>query len=122
MMQQQQPGRGCDYKSDRATKFTSEQHDELARSALRDGYVILRDHFPRELLQKTWKTAFLPLLEHHVNKRGLEGARGPARYYVTLPFVPPFADPVIYEDEDILQIVERFVVKLQQLFLFFVMM
>jgi ectoine hydroxylase-related dioxygenase (phytanoyl-CoA dioxygenase family) len=31
--------------------------------------------------------------------------RGPARYYVTLPFGAPFADPAIFEDEDVLAIV-----------------
>eukprot|EP01102_Stenamoeba_stenopodia_P002752 TRINITY_DN12613_c0_g1_i1.p1 TRINITY_DN12613_c0_g1~~TRINITY_DN12613_c0_g1_i1.p1 ORF type:complete len:285 (-),score=67.92 TRINITY_DN12613_c0_g1_i1:95-949(-) len=108
MMQQQTPS--CHHVSTKA-KYTSEQHDELAKAALRDGYVILRDHFSRETLESVWKPAFLPLLEHHIAKRGLEGARGPARYYVTLPFVPPFADPAIFEDEDILQIVERLVAK-----------
>ena len=35
--------------------------------------------------------------------------RGPARYYVTLPFIKPFADPCIYEDEDVLAIVYELV-------------
>lgn len=50
-------------------------------------------------------------MNYHIEKRGKEGARGPARYYVTLPFVSPFANPTIYENEDILQIVERLVGK-----------
>jgi hypothetical protein len=87
-------------------KYTSEQHEEFAQIAKRDGYVILRDHFPPALLE-SWKVSFLPLLDYHIEKRGKEGARGPARYYVTLPFVAPFADPLIYENEDVLQVVER---------------
>ena len=35
--------------------------------------------------------------------------RGPARYYVTLPFAAPFADPLVFEDEDVLAVVQRLV-------------
>lgn len=35
--------------------------------------------------------------------------RGAGRYYVTLPFTSPWADPEIFENEDVLAIVERLV-------------
>lgn len=49
------------------------------------------------------------MLEDHIVREGKLRNRGSARYYVTLPFTAPFADPSIYEDEDILAIVELLV-------------
>lgn len=49
------------------------------------------------------------MLLEHIAREGKLRNRGAARYYVTLPFSAPFADPSIYEDEDILAIVKRLV-------------
>ena len=67
---------------------------------------MLRQHFSKETL-KNWREAFLPLLEAHIAREGHLENRGAARYYVTLPFRQPFSDPSIFEDDDILAIVER---------------
>jgi ectoine hydroxylase-related dioxygenase (phytanoyl-CoA dioxygenase family) len=75
---------------------------------LRDGHSILRDHIPRETLLG-WREAFLPLLHQHIEREGHRRNRGTNRYYVTLPFTAPFADPGVFEDEDILAIVTRLV-------------
>lgn len=48
----------------------------------------------------------MPLLETHIAREGHLQNRGVARYYVTLPFTQPFSDPLIFEDDDILAIVE----------------
>jgi len=69
---------------------------------------MLRQHFPASTLQ-VWREAFNPLLEAHIAREGHLENRGPARYYVTLPFTRPFADPSIFEDDDILAIVEQLV-------------
>jgi ectoine hydroxylase-related dioxygenase (phytanoyl-CoA dioxygenase family) len=53
-----------------------------------------------------WKRQFLPLLNERIQD-GTASARGPNRYYISLPFIPPFADPAIYEDPDILAIIEQ---------------
>lgn len=82
--------------------------EALAQSVIKDGFCILRDHFPNSIL-KTWREAFTPLLENHIKREGHFQNRGPSRYYVTLPFVQPFADPRVYEDEDVLAICERLV-------------
>lgn len=64
--------------------------------------------FPVEKIDR-WNEAFLPLLYRHIEREGHLKNRGPARYYVTLPFVAPFADPEFFENEVILGIVEKLV-------------
>ncbi|HEX8688176.1 MAG TPA: phytanoyl-CoA dioxygenase family protein, partial [Pyrinomonadaceae bacterium] len=49
--------------------------------------------------------AFAPLLARHVEREGHRLNRGPGRYYVTLPFAAPFADPEVFEDDDVLGVV-----------------
>jgi ectoine hydroxylase-related dioxygenase (phytanoyl-CoA dioxygenase family) len=91
-------------------RYDARNIEDLAQTALDDGYCVLRDHFSKELL-KDWHKAFTPLLDAHIEREGHLVNRGTARYYVTLPFVAPFAAPEIYEDEDVLAIVERLVGK-----------
>lgn len=87
-------------------RYTAAQHDAFARDFDRDSLVVLRDHIPREKLRR-WQEAFQPLLAAGIEAERGNSSRGSERYYVTLPFVAPFADPSIYEDPDILAIVER---------------
>jgi ectoine hydroxylase-related dioxygenase (phytanoyl-CoA dioxygenase family) len=89
-------------------RYSEREIESFTGAVYEDGYCVLRDHFPRETLN-TWRAAFAPLLEEHVATQGHIQNRGPARYYVTLPFASPFADPAIYEDEDVLRVVERLV-------------
>ena len=89
-------------------KYTQSQIEQFAEDAKRDGFCILRDHFPKEKLLK-WKEAFLPLLEDHIRREGHLKNRGAKRYYVTLPFENLFADEEIFVDTDILAIVEKLV-------------
>lgn len=89
-------------------KYSREEIEQLTRDFHRDGFCVLRNHLPQE---KTagWIEAFKPLLDDHIRREGNLQNRGSERYYVTLPFVPPFADPTFYEDEDVLAIVENIV-------------
>lgn len=80
----------------------------FTRTVLEDGFCILRDHFSRERLER-WRESFAPLLRAHIEREGHLQNRGPARYYVTLPFAEPFADSAVYEDDDVLAIVHRLV-------------
>jgi ectoine hydroxylase-related dioxygenase (phytanoyl-CoA dioxygenase family) len=91
-----------------AARYDNKQIDSFADSVIRDGFCILRDHFSKDKLNN-WRQSFLPLLETHIAREGHLQNRGPARYYVTLPFTEPFADSSIYEDENVLAIVERLV-------------
>lgn len=87
-------------------RYTEAERDSLAGDVWRDGFCLLPGHFPQETLE-AWRAAFAPLLAAHIAREGHLLNRGAARYYVTLPFAAPFADPSIYEDADVLAVVER---------------
>ncbi|RYF14507.1 MAG: phytanoyl-CoA dioxygenase [Comamonadaceae bacterium] len=87
-------------------RYTAVEHDAFAADFNRDSLVILKNHFPREKLAR-WAEAFRPLLRAQVAREEGLPSRGAQRYYVTLPFLGLWADPGIYEDPDVLAIVER---------------
>jgi ectoine hydroxylase-related dioxygenase (phytanoyl-CoA dioxygenase family) len=87
-------------------RYSQSEIEAFARTVLTDGYCVLRQKFPASTLD-AWREAFEPMLEKHIEHEGHLRNRGPGRYYVTLPFTEPFADPAIYEDEDVLAVVER---------------
>jgi ectoine hydroxylase-related dioxygenase (phytanoyl-CoA dioxygenase family) len=87
-------------------KYSAEQHDAFARDFNRDGMVLLRNHFDPDVLRR-WSREFEPLLKAHIENERDDPNRGSQRFYVTLPFIGTFADPAIYEDDDVLAIVER---------------
>src|ERR687896_310381 len=89
-------------------RYSQTEIESFAQEALRDGFCVLREHFPKATLN-TWREAFAPLLEAHIAREGHLQNRGAARYYVTLPFTQPFSEPSIFEDDDVLAIVERLV-------------
>ncbi len=89
-------------------RYRKTEIEELTQCVLDDGFCLLREHFPRETLH-VWREAFTPLLDAHIAREGHLQNRGAGRYYVTLPFDAPFADPAIFENEDVLAIVERLV-------------
>ncbi|MEJ7618054.1 MAG: phytanoyl-CoA dioxygenase family protein [Pyrinomonadaceae bacterium] len=84
------------------------QIEHFTEQVLTDGFCVVPHHFSREKLL-AWRAALLPLLSAHVEREGRLQNRGTARYYVTLPFAAPFADPELFEDDDLLAIVERLV-------------
>lgn len=87
-------------------RYSPEQIQSFIQDAKRDGFVVLRDHLSREKLQG-WIEHFPPLLEKQIEVEKDSPNRGAQRFYVTLPFTAPYADPSIYEDEDVLAIVEE---------------
>lgn len=89
-------------------RYSQTEIESFAREALRDGFCVLREHFPKATLNN-WRESFAPLLEAHIAREGHLQNRGAARYYVTLPFTQPFSEPLIFEDDDVLAIVERLV-------------
>jgi hypothetical protein len=92
----------------KGNKYSDKELESFAQTALADGYCVLRDHFSKTTLE-VWREAFTPLLRAHIEREGHLLNRGSERYYVTLPFAEPFADPMIYEDDDVLAIIERLV-------------
>jgi ectoine hydroxylase-related dioxygenase (phytanoyl-CoA dioxygenase family) len=87
-------------------RYSAAEHDAFARDFNRDSLVVLRRHFDPDVL-RTWRREFQPLLEANVREEQDNPNRGAQRFYVTLPFRGVFADPAIYEDPDVLAIVER---------------
>jgi hypothetical protein len=87
-------------------RYTAAEHDAFARDFNRDSLVILRDHIPRQKLAR-WAEAFPPLLQAQIAREKQASSRGAQRYYVTLPFTGLWADPEIYEDPDLLAVVQR---------------
>lgn len=85
-------------------RYNRHEIESFTQQVLSDGYCLLPDHFSTAIL-KNWHEAFTPLLETHMAREGHLQNRGPARFYVTLPFRAPFAEPAFYEDEDVLAIV-----------------
>jgi ectoine hydroxylase-related dioxygenase (phytanoyl-CoA dioxygenase family) len=89
-------------------RYRQSEIESFTQEALLDGFCVLREHFSKEILQG-WREAFMPLLEGHMAREGHLQNRGIQRYYVTLPFGEPFSSPSIFEDDDILAIVESLV-------------
>jgi ectoine hydroxylase-related dioxygenase (phytanoyl-CoA dioxygenase family) len=87
-------------------RYRQSEIESFAQEVLREGFCVLREHFPQETLIQ-WRASFMPLLEAHILREGHLQNRGAARYYVTLPFTQPFSDPSIFEDDDILALVEQ---------------
>lgn len=86
-------------------RYSPHERKKFVDALLRDGYCLLPAHFPREKL-RLWQSTFEAILKERIaNKKASE--RGPNRYYISLPFEMPFADPAIYEDPDILDILEQ---------------
>lgn len=84
------------------------QIEAWAQTALQDGFVVLKNFIPRAKLER-WREQFQPLLDDHIAREGHKQNRGSGRYYVTLPFTAPWADPEIFEDDDLLAVLEKLV-------------
>jgi hypothetical protein len=89
----------------KTSRYSQTQIADFVATVRRDGYCVLPRHFSESKI-RIWRDAFTKLMDERV-KNGTASARGPARYYISLPFVAPFADPEIYEDPDILAILEE---------------
>jgi ectoine hydroxylase-related dioxygenase (phytanoyl-CoA dioxygenase family) len=87
------------------SRYTDADHDQFARAFERDGLVVLKNHFPQDLLRQ-WQAAFGPLLADRIARQA-SAVRGENRHYITLPFMGVFADERIFCDPDVLAIVER---------------
>jgi len=89
-------------------RFSGHEHDALASAFNRDGIIVLRSHFDAEVLRR-WYRDFQPSLAAHIRDQNDSPNRGSQRFYVTLPFAGTFANPAMFEDDDVLAIVERVV-------------
>lgn len=113
------PGKGCQaqakQKLKRVTvmiqqlgtaKFTEAELDRLAAELNRDGICVIRGLFDRQLIEE-WAEAFNALFHSRQNQPGGLAPREQARYYLTFPWVQPFANPQVFANPVILGILNR---------------
>src|SRR3954467_12047849 len=86
------------------TMIASEPVAEDLQRLATDGFCVLRGFLPPELVAR-WHAAFMPLYDAAL-ARGVAGNRGPGRHYLDLPFAAPFSDPAVYENPELLALVE----------------
>ncbi len=85
-----------------------------------NGYVVFEDMIPPETMDRIHE-AFMPLLEHVKEREtdisdvergdvrtGLGRLQTTSRYTLTVPWMPPFADPAIFEHPVILEFLDRY--------------
>jgi hypothetical protein len=85
-------------------RYPQRQIDRFLQELHTDGFCILKAHFSPSLVEN-WRNAFSDILEERI-RNGMASARGPNRYYISLPFTRPFADATVYEDPDILAVLD----------------
>lgn len=88
--------------------LTADQVRDHAEEVRRTSATILRGLLRVETID-AWNTAFQPLLERAVARERDDPNRGPARYYVTLPFHGLWADPQIIDNDAIMAVVSELV-------------
>lgn len=80
--------------------------EQYAQELKRDGICVIRNLFDRELIAE-WAQAFERLFQERQNRPGGLAPREQARYYLTLPWVPPFANPDVFANPTILGVLNR---------------
>ena len=91
-----------------SSKLSQQEVEAYAQAVREESFCLIPGILPVEKLDQ-WQATFLPLLERHIEREGHRLNRGPGRYYVTLPFTAPFADPQIFENDAIMAVVEELV-------------
>ena len=86
--------------------MTEAEIESKCEDILTEGFCVLKDLLPRQVIADCAR-AFEPILEAHIDEISTDPNRGPKRHYIRLPFEPPFADPIIYENEAVLSVVDR---------------
>ena len=89
-----------------AAKFTAADLDRFVQELNRDGICVIRGLFDRELIQE-WAQAFDALFRERQKRPGGLAPREIARYYLTLPWVPPFANTDVFANPTILGVLNR---------------
>ena len=89
-----------------AREFSPAELDQLTHDLNRDGICVLRGLLDRSLVE-TWAEAFNALLLERQGRPGGLAPREKSRYYLTLPWVPPFADREVFANPAVLGILDR---------------
>lgn len=86
--------------------FTDADLDQLVEDLNRDGICTIRGLFDKKLIQE-WAQAFDTLFRERQNRPCGLAPREQARYYLTLPWIAPFADIDVFANPVILGILNR---------------
>lgn len=88
------------------SQYSETALNQLAEDLKRDGVCVIRNLFRKELLED-WATAFDRLFQEKQSIPGGLAPREQNRYYLTLPWVPPFANQEVFANPVILGILDR---------------
>ena len=88
------------------TAFSTIDLDRFAEDLNRDGICVIRGLLDRALIE-AWAVAFDALFQERQQRSGGLAPRGKARYYATLPWVPPFANAAVFANPVIRGILNR---------------
>jgi len=86
--------------------FTAADLDRYAEDLNRDGICVIRGLFERTLVEE-WAATFDVLFQQRLNRPGGLAPRERARYYLTFPWVAPFANPQVFANPVILGVLNR---------------
>lgn len=90
----------------RARELPESELDSLAADLERDGICMVKGLFDRDGIRE-WAEAFEALVERRRSIPGALAPRGPGRFYVTLPWVAPFADAAVFAAPPLLRLLDK---------------
>ena len=86
--------------------YTAADLDRFAQELNRDGICVIRGLFERKLIEE-WAQAFNLLFQQRQNQPGGLAPREISRYYLTLPWISPFANVDVFANPTILGVLDR---------------
>lgn len=90
----------------RACPYTDAELDQFVRDLNRDGICVLRGALDPAQVEE-WHGAFMRLFQERQSRPGGLAPREQSRYYLTLPWVPPFADAHVFANPAVLGVLSR---------------
>ncbi len=90
-----------------SARLSTQEIKDHAQRVRDTSMTVLRGHFAG--IVAAWREAFAPLFERYVGEHAHDRNRGGMRYYITLPFVPPFDTDAVVFDPDVLAVCDALV-------------
>jgi Phytanoyl-CoA dioxygenase (PhyH) len=87
-------------------KYSATDLDKFAEQLKQDGICLIPKLFEQKLIDE-WAQAFERLFQNRQNQPGGLAPREVARYYLTLPWIAPFANQSVFANPVIMGILER---------------
>ncbi|GBE94416.1 phytanoyl-CoA dioxygenase [Nostoc cycadae WK-1] len=91
---------------DNITKYSATDIDNFAQELNRDGICVIPHLFEQNLIEE-WLEAFKNLFYTRQNQPGGLAPREVSRYYLTLPWISPFANEWVFANPVIMEILQR---------------